>query len=282
VMSMARTTMMEQGDTTSNKPGSPALGLPLQATLDLECSKSEKPEPPPRPWGQWATIGLTVVCLVVMSGGETAAVIVLDSLGITKFADPTSSDSGINGNLLVVSSFLGTLATVGLVVLLVRARRCSLRDYLALTWAPGRTVLLSLAGMVILIVASDLTSYLSGRPLEPPIIVNIYRTAWLPGLIFTFVVLAPVGEETLFRGFLYKGIAASQAGPLAAIVFSAGAWALLHLQYDWYGIASIAVIGLYLGAVRLRTGSLLLTVLLHAVQNAVGTAELVVQESWLK
>jgi membrane protease YdiL (CAAX protease family) len=136
--------------------------------------------------------------------------------------------------------------------------------------------------MAVLVVASDATSYLSGRPLVPPVIVNIYRTAWLPGLVFAFVVLAPVGEETLFRGFLYKGVAASKAGPLGAIVLSAVSWAILHLQYDWYGIASIAVAGSYLGFVRYRTGSLFLAMLLHAVQNTIGTIELVAQESWLK
>ena len=136
--------------------------------------------------------------------------------------------------------------------------------------------------MAVLLAASDIASVLSGRPLVPPFVLSLYRTAWLPGLVFAFVVLAPVGEETLFRGFVYKGIAASRAGPIGAIVISAAAWALLHAQYDWFGIATIAAAGVYLGTVRLLTGSLFLTMLLHAIQNTVGTVELLVQELWLK
>ena len=49
-------------------------------------------------------------------------------------------------------------------------------------------------------------------------------------LLFAFVVLAPVGEETLFRGFLYKGIAASRAGPIGAIMVSSLVFALLHVN----------------------------------------------------
>ena len=84
--------------------------------------------------------------------------------------------------------------------------------------------------MVVLLVASDMTSFLFGRPLVPPFVVGLYNTAWLPGLAFAFVVLAPVGEETLFRGFLYTGIAASRAGPIVAIVVSTAALALLHVS----------------------------------------------------
>src|SRR5271163_5129216 len=73
---------------------------------------------------------------------------------------------------------------VGLVTFLVRARRCSVRDYLALEWPPARSVLLSVAGMVVLLVAMDMASFLSGRPLAPPFVVGLYRTAWLPGLAF--------------------------------------------------------------------------------------------------
>ena len=111
---------------------------------------------------------------------------------------------------------------------------------------------------------------------------GIYRSAWLPGLLFAMMVLAPVGEETLFRGFLYAGIAASRAGPIMAIIISTVAFSVLHGQYDWYGMASVAAMGLYLGTVRFRTQSLYLTMLLHAIANAFATLEMVVQEHWLR
>jgi membrane protease YdiL (CAAX protease family) len=95
------------------------------------------------------------------------------------------------------------------------------------------------------------------------------------------VVLAPIAEETLFRGFLFKGIAVSRAGPLVAVVISSIAWATLHIQYDWYGVVTIAVMGVFLGVVRQTTRSLYLTMVLHAIANSVATIEIVIKEHWL-
>ena len=56
----------------------------------------------------------------------------------------------------------------------------------------------------------------------------------------------------------------------------------LHVQYDWLGIVAVLATGLYLGVVRYRSQSLLLTMLLHAVGNAFATLEVFVLDHWLK
>ena len=136
---------------------------------------------------------------------------------------------------------------------------------------------------VALFLASDLSSYLVGHPIVPPIMLGIYRSAWLPLLLLALVVLAPLGEEVLIRGFLYTGVASSRWGPGTAIVLSAIVWAAMHLQqYDAHDILFIVLAGLYLGFVRFKTASLPLTMLLHSIANAAATAELLIQEHWLK
>ena len=62
-----------------------------------------------------------------------------------------------------------------------------------------------------------------------------------------------------------------------AIVVISLLWAGLHVQYDWTGILQIFVIGLFLGWTRWRSGSTLLTFLLHALFNLEGTIETVLQ-----
>jgi membrane protease YdiL (CAAX protease family) len=52
-------------------------------------------------------------------------------------------------------------------------------------------------------------------------------------------------------------------------------WAVPHLQYDWTGILLIFVVGLFLGWMRWRSGSTLLTFLLHALFNVESTLETV-------
>jgi membrane protease YdiL (CAAX protease family) len=165
---------------------------------------------------------------------------------------------------------------------LVRARRYPLLDYLALHWPAARSIRIALGGLAALIIATDSTTYLLGRPLVPQLAVNVYRMSWLPGLLLAWVVLAPVGEEIIFRGFLYKGIAVSRAGPIGAVVITSIVFALLHVQYGWYYAACSGALGTYLGVVRYRAECLPLTMLLHGVSNAIGTLELVLHEHWLR
>jgi membrane protease YdiL (CAAX protease family) len=88
-------------------------------------------------------------------------------------------------------------------------------------------------------------------------------------LIVEVVLFAPIAEEFLFRGFLLPRLAA-QVGPTWALAWTALTFASLHQSQGIYMIA-IAFTGLVLGWARLRTGGLLVPILLHALQNAWAT-----------
>jgi membrane protease YdiL (CAAX protease family) len=209
-------------------------------------------------------------------------------LGIRSASKPGANQTDLirdltsDGNFVAVAALLSSLAGVGLIALLIYSRRYPIRDYLALSWPQARSAWAAVAGLVVLLVVSDLTTYSLGRPITPLGMTEVYRTAWLPLLLIALLVAAPVGEETLFRGFLYKGIAASRAGPTAAVLVTSAVWALLHIsQYDWYAIVTILFTGLYLGFVRYRTGSVTLTIVLHSLSNAIATLEVVIQTQGL-
>jgi uncharacterized protein len=72
---------------------------------------------------------------------------------------------------------------------------------------------------------------------------------------------------------LFRGWVRSPRSALPAIVAISLLWAILHIQYDWTGMLQIFVIGLFLGWIRWRSGSLALTFLLHALFNLEGTLE---------
>ena len=247
---------------------------------DPKFSGAPKTATYPRPWGPWATIGWTILLIIVMSIVQAAVLIIFVVSGIA--GNQNVFDPAQNGSVVAAATAASTPVIIGLIALIVWARQYPIRDYLALNWTEARTVVVALIGLGVVLGASDLTTYSLGQPIVPPFMVATYRTAWLPFLLLAFVVLVPIGEETLFRGFLYKGIAASRGGPITAIVVSTVVFALMHAQYDWYGVLLVAVIGLYLAVVRYRTESLFLTMLLHAVANAFATGEVVVQEHWLK
>ncbi|MGB7035618.1 MAG: CPBP family intramembrane glutamic endopeptidase, partial [Xanthobacteraceae bacterium] len=122
---------------------------------------------------------------------------------------------------------------------------------------------------------------LSGRDLVTDFQLQSYTSAaaegWLPAMMFAAIVIAPAGEEIMFRGFLFRGWVRSERSAWSAIVVISLLWAALHVQYDWTGMLQIFVVGMFLGWTRLRSNSTLLTFILHALFNLEGTLETVAQ-----
>jgi membrane protease YdiL (CAAX protease family) len=236
----------------------------------------------PRVWGPWATLGFSLLCIIVLLAAQAIGAIAYIAVVMAARPGTKVSDLVDSGNVLVVATLFSTIATVSYVALMIVLRRYPIRDYLDLSWPPPRTFFLWFGLLVALQVATDLTSVALGRPIVPQVMVNIYHSGWAPGIWFAFVILAPIGEETLFRGFLYTGIARSIAGPGVAIALGTIIFTLLHTQYDWYGMAGVGALGLFLGIVRWRARSLPLAIFFHGFSNLVGTLEIVLMETWFK
>ena len=98
--------------------------------------------------------------------------------------------------------------------------------------------------------------------------VDAYKTAYFTPLLWlAFIIAAPLYEEILFRGFMFKGIENSRAGPIGAVIITSLAWSALHVQYDFLIIVSIFAGGLLLGWARLKTNSIYIPIAMHALQN---------------
>ena len=82
--------------------------------------------------------------------------------------------------------------------------------------------------------------------------------------IFLLVVIAPITEETLFRGIILRGLL-SRYRPATAVSLSAFLFGVIHAN-PWQ-LLSAFFLGLVFGWFYLRTGSLLLCVLAHAMAN---------------
>jgi len=93
------------------------------------------------------------------------------------------------------------------------------------------------------------------------------RSGWFGLLLISVCIVAPLTEELVVRGFLFRGLSQSFLGPLGAVVVTSAAWALVHVQYDLFGMSEILAIGLLYGYLRYRAGSTWLTVVIHAATN---------------
>jgi len=83
-------------------------------------------------------------------------------------------------------------------------------------------------------------------------------------LIFSLVIVEPIYEEVIFRGILLSGMA-KKINPIIAIVFSALLFAIVHMNIP-QGINAF-FLGLVLGFIYIRSGSIYLSIFAHFVNN---------------
>lgn len=78
---------------------------------------------------------------------------------------------------------------------------------------------------------------------------------------------APLAEELTFRGQLFAALARSRAGYSGATLITSALWSLLHITEPWLAVGVIFMMGLALGALLIRFGSLWVTIICHGVWN---------------
>jgi len=83
----------------------------------------------------------------------------------------------------------------------------------------------------------------------------------------TVCIIAPVFEETLFRGILLRGLLQHNTGPVIAIILSAFLFGIAHLN-PWQFMGA-GMLGIVFGFVYYRTKSLWLCIFLHALNNTI-------------
>jgi membrane protease YdiL (CAAX protease family) len=240
------------------------------------------PAPDAGPWRFWATTAWGLAMMVAGMAAGVAAAFVLSWL------DPASSSADDLASVLArhPTAIIAGPAAGALVVLLlaVRLSRMDLRAYLGLILPRRVDVMIGVAGLVAVYALSLLVNHLAAATASSQWVVQIYRDAallgGLPALALAIVILYPLSEELLFRGFLLPGWAASRLGPTGAILLTAATWTALHIQYDLAGLANVFCLGILFGWLRRRSGSTLLTIFLHAGQNGLAFGAIALHD-WL-
>ncbi len=91
-------------------------------------------------------------------------------------------------------------------------------------------------------------------------------------LAFLMVVMAPLLEELLFRGYLFKAWRSTKLGLSGTLLLTSVLFAALHwAQYHWILVAVIFGFSILLGLAREKTGSLWVPIILHSLNNLVFT-----------
>jgi membrane protease YdiL (CAAX protease family) len=243
----------------------------LQSEIVPPEIESLKPRPPV--WEAWPTIGFGVAIFAVYFVAQSLVTVIF---AIRQWAanpelDPFASIMSLstNGLLISMATIASAIVGVGFIILFIKFRKgITIAEYLGLKTLNKKTALILLAVVVGLILLSSGLNQFMQKPQDAGFTVDAYKTSvWPASLWIATVIFAPAFEESFFRGFVFVGLKQSRIGPVGAIVLTALAWALLHIQYDLYGMVTILVLGIVFGIVRLRTGSLWSTLFLHSLWN---------------
>jgi CAAX protease family protein len=225
-------------------------------------------------WGRFATLGLGAIALLASQTVALAALVWWYGVPFVRL--PEIGGDGVAVSLIILVS---TPIELALLALFAQRVGATVADYLAWNWPRRADLIFGLIAIAAFIVLADIVSWLAGRYLITSFQNEIYTTAAAQGLLpllwFAVVIVTPVGEESLFRGFLFRGWYREPQDAWSAIGLTAVLFALLHVQYDWFVIAQVFGFGLVLGWMRWVSGSTLLTMVLHALINLEGMIETV-------
>jgi membrane protease YdiL (CAAX protease family) len=227
----------------------------------------------------------TLLLTLVVGGG-----FVLAQLGLAipylylRFPDRPSLQRGgaslvADGLFLGLSELVAGAAALALTLSCIWIRRGPpVKEYLALHVVPSGTTLRWLLYTLALGVGLEAASYWTAHDSIPEWMLQIFASAdWLTLLVFAVVVVAPIVEEVVFRGFLLEGLRHSALRGAGAVVVAAFLWAATHVQYEVFYMGQVFSVGLLLGAARLRTRSLLVPIAMHSLFNGISVIQLLLQ-----
>ena len=235
---------------------------------------------PPRIWKFWATLAWSLLIYAVMTASAVVGIMLVVRRYDVDFGDSAVDRAAFLNNGLVVAatSMSATVPVLLVLALAIRLARQNLADYLALRRPSMRHACIGLGAIVVLMVVIDGLSVLLGRPVVPDVLLEEVRSVRehnaLAFFALALVVTAPITEEAVFRGFIYRGFAASRLGVIGAVIVSSVIFAAIHIQYDPITLCGVLATALLLGIMRAVSGSTLLTMAMHALNNAVVLLEM--------
>jgi membrane protease YdiL (CAAX protease family) len=230
---------------------------------------------PPRVWKFAATLAWSVLLYGVMT--ISAAVGIAVVIGWFDISLTDKSALVNDGLVIAATSMSATIPVLLVIALAVRLARQKFRDYLALRLPSARHAAIGVLAIVLLMILIDTTTALIGRSIVPDVMLDQVRSASGHGALGLFavalVITAPITEEIAFRGFIYRGFSASRLGTIGAVALSSLIFTAIHIQYDLFTLCGVMLLAVLLGAMRAISGSTLLTIAMHALNNGVVLVE---------
>ncbi len=214
-------------------------------------------------WGLGQIIG-SFVGMYNVFGEEFMPLLQSGKLNIEEYA----THGEVIGPAASIGAVIGSLC----IIFLIKIKNgLSVKDYLGLN-VPKIKDFFIWAGIMILFMfgVEQAGNYIP--ELDTDFMTNIVQTVKNPWMLILSVgIIAPIFEELLFRGFLYKGIEQSKLGPHGAVWIGAIIFAVIHMQYSPAIILMIIPMALVLGYARMYSHTIWIPIALHIINNTLST-----------
>lgn len=232
---------------------------------------------PPRVWKFWGTLlwGLFIFAAMFVGQAVPMLAILLWKTGKIDMAEAVHIAG--DGRVLALTVICALPFVLAAIWLPVHLSRMPFADYLGLRWTNWKNLVIGIFAMAVTVEGWDLLARATGHEVTAGFMDDVMQSARTDGVLWlavlAFAIVAPLTEELLARGFLYRGWSESFLRVPGAIVLSSLLWTSVHLQYGWFFLGEVFSIGLVLGYMRYRSQSLWLTTLLHGLNNLAALAQ---------
>jgi hypothetical protein len=233
-----------------------------------------------KPWSAKATLGLTLLIFIfyflisiIVLG--IAAGIEINASGLNSeyaldFGTDISQKLALDGDFNAINYLLTALCLSPIIFNFANRRKITTAAaYLGFDKWPDRATFINFN---LAIFAYFIFSYFASSALSiktPQSMIDIYNSTdylWL--LFIAVVIIAPIFEELLFRGFIYKGLESSPLGIVGTIIITSVLFTMIHSgQYDLSILLVLFPLAVIIGLSRYRSGGIYLPIYLHFVNN---------------
>src|SRR5882757_2619360 len=166
---------------------------------------SALPPAGPRPWGLLGTIVWGVAGFCAWFAAQFAVIVAYVATHEAVDAQALAT----NGLLLALVTIISGPVWIAIMAFAAHQRGWRVPDYLALVVPRRGEIVFGFACMAALLIAFDLLTLAFGRDVVPAFMFESYKTARASGSLLPFlvavVIIGPVTEEVVFRGFLFRG-----------------------------------------------------------------------------
>ena len=198
--------------------------------------------------------------------------ILISSLGDWVYQNPVVVDMNYLGEVTMhpiadnLVSILSMIALLGFILLRTTARNIPISDFGLLT-LQKKDLLYGIIFLSLFIILEEIYMLALGLEMPEGFITFMLSEPLILGII-SVIIIAPIIEEFIFRGFLFSQLARTRLGGWGSVCLSSLLWTIIHFQYESLILVVLFMFGIFLGYIRMAYNSLALPIALHAVNNS--------------